>query len=195
MSQTLPGYTVDSGSGVEGDYNDISMDSSSNSDSNSSTNSDVEFDDRTDDTYHSDDDDEAYSIDDIRKERLYKDCPLSSDESAILVLQYGLSHKLTGTALVDLLSLLKAHFPKGTGYFTYINQLKKFFNKCANVFIETTKYCNNCLTLIEENDICIKCNERIQETSKFLKLSIVDQIQSFFDEPDFLIFFHTSSIV
>jgi len=185
MSQTLPGYTVDSGSGVEDDYNDISMDSSSNSDSNSSTNSDVEFDDRTDDTYHSDDDDEAYSIDDIRKERLYKDCPLSSDESAILVLQYGLSHKLTGTALVDLLSLLKAHFPKGTGYFTYINQLKKFFNKCANVFIETTKYCNNCLTLVEENDICIKCNERIQETSKFLKLSIVDKIQSFFDEPDF----------
>jgi len=77
MSQTLPGYTVDSGSGVEDDYNDISMDSSSNSDSNSSTNSDVEFDDRTDDTYHSDDDDEAYSIDDIWKERLYKDDLLS----------------------------------------------------------------------------------------------------------------------
>lgn len=187
MSQRLPGYTVDSGSDTEDDYNDNSVSTSSNSDSESS-NSDVELEDRTfaDDTDNNNsDDDEAYSVDGISKERLYKDCPLSSDESAILVLQYGLSHKLTGTALVDLLALLKAHFPKNTGYFTYINQLKKFFNKCANVFIETTKYCNNCLTLVEENDTCMKCNEHIRETSKFLKLSIADQIQSFFDEPDF----------
>ena len=61
--------------------------------------------------------------------------------------------------------------------------------------LKQPKYCNNCLTLVEENDICIKCNERIQETSKFLKLSIVDQIQSFFDEPDFADLLHTSSIV
>ena len=108
---------------------------------------------------------------------------LCADESAVLIMQFALCHGLTGAAIVDLLSLLEAHMPLGSQCFKSLLQLKAFFCKCANIPMEIWKYCNKCLSLVE--DVCTKCNDPNQDTSQFIHLPIADQIQAFMEEPGF----------
>lgn len=119
------------------------------------------------------------------KQKMYNGCPLTLDESAVLLLQFAICHSITGKALLDLISLIKAHLPVDCLYFTYINQMKNILSKCSDIPLEITNFCDKCMHSLKEMNFCQSCKVQANETSQFIKLSIGDQIKTFFQDEQF----------
>lgn len=90
--------------------------------------------------------------------QIHPGCLLTSEESATRLLQYAICNKLTGAALLDLLTLIKVNLPKvSTSQVSYVNQLSSLIAKCSNIPMAITNYCNHCLAEVTENNVCSTC--------------------------------------
>lgn len=119
------------------------------------------------------------------KQKMYDGCPLTLDESAVLLMQFAICHKITGKALLDLMSVIKAHLPIDCRYFSYVNQMKNILSNRSDCPMEITSFCDSCMHSLDDVNFCPTCNIQAKETSQFIKLSIGDQIKTFYQDAQF----------
>lgn len=132
---------------------------------------------------------------------LYPGAPITISEFSICLATTIKTHKLTDSAVSDILKLFSITCIKPHNCPPTLHKFRKFF-KNVNVPINRHYYCKKCTRLIDntENDInndellveeeqvgyphCCECVEKYED-SYFITISPVDQLKFFFHRPGF----------
>lgn len=91
---------------------------------------------------------------------MYDGCPLTREESDLLIMSHAIRHKINDTELADIIELINVHLPKPSNSSLYL-----FLKKFSKIPLYKEYYfCPKCDTiLLFENDkskscTCLKCN-------------------------------------
>lgn len=112
---------------------------------------------------------------------LYTNSPISVAESLLLIMTFANTHKLSGKALSDLLTLIRLHCPSDiqTEYLQNLHTFKQFFETSASSSLILHKYCSACfITVDNENTLCSSCHANLSlegSTSFFIEVAIEEQ--------------------
>ena len=124
---------------------------------------------------------------------LYTGATITVSVSLMLIMSFSIRHKLSGSALSDLLTLVLLHCikPVATNALSSIFHFKKFFQGLKTPLV-SHKYCANCFTYIENNEdrICSNtfCNKDLtmpRSTGYFIEIPVINQLKSFFAKKGF----------
>lgn len=119
---------------------------------------------------------------------LYEGAPLTLAESMLLILTLGLRHSLTGSCLVDILTLVCLHCKHPNLCKTTLHLFKKYFSnlKMPLVFHQ---FCSVCGFLLnKQQNSCPCCHKQItskKDKTYFIEIPILAQIQALFQQKDF----------
>lgn len=107
----------------------------------------------------------------------------------LLIMTFAITHKLTGAALKDLLSLIDIHCLIPHPLIKSLYKFKQYFMSLKNP-LRKHYYCPKCTIAISTNDVACsnsKCDQQFthQEMPFFLELSIEDQLKSLFNRKGF----------
>ncbi|XP_019638746.1 PREDICTED: uncharacterized protein LOC109480858 [Branchiostoma belcheri] len=116
---------------------------------------------------------------------LYHGAQLTYAESMVLIMAFILSHHLTSSAVVDLLTLISLHTQWGSIFCASKYIFDKFFSLRNLTFPVTRHYfCRACFAKIASNDKnCKTCKSDLstaKATFYFLEMSMVSQLQAMF---------------
>ncbi|KAK3919913.1 Halomucin [Frankliniella fusca] len=104
-------------------------------------------------------------------------------ESALAILTFILSHKLTGLCLIDLLLLLSLHCGRDNIILKTMYKFKKYFQMIGQNFIKLHYYCSNCEILLPgKNAVC--CADQQLDTY-FIEFPIIKQLENLFARTGF----------
>lgn len=113
---------------------------------------------------------------------LYDGAPISVAVSMLLIITFAIRHSLSGTALVDLLTLVSLHCALPNQCASSVALLKKFFMKLKNP-IEFHYYCTFCMEYqgttkdkICKNKSCLKDLSRKDNCSYFIIIPLMCQL-------------------
>lgn len=119
-------------------------------------------------------------------EPIYKDSPLTIDESALLIMAFAVRHKISSVALEDLLKLIELHCPKPNKCTTEIKEFKSFFQALKHPIVYHY-YCPNIVCQMytgtsapRDCDNCTVCNTTLSKSAYFLEIPIAEQIKTIF---------------
>ncbi|OXA56421.1 hypothetical protein Fcan01_09176 [Folsomia candida] len=118
----------------------------------------VDFGNESSDTNEDDSDSsDLFSEHEVEVEELYTGARISRKESNLLILGYSIRHKITKTALSDLLNLINFHVPHGvtipTSTYLFDKEVGGDYSR-----IQKVAYCKDCKVEIKEDDSkCGKC--------------------------------------
>ena len=124
---------------------------------------------------------------------LYAGATITLSVSLMLIMSFSTRHKLSGSALSDLLTLIALHCikPVATNALRSIFHFKKYFQGLKTPLV-SHRYCANCLTYIENNEdkncsntFCNKDLTLPKGTGYFIEIPIVNQLKSFFAKKGF----------
>ena len=152
-------------------HEDVSCDSSNDSETNSLYSEDYDSQDDMECTEECSDSDDK---------PLFPGCPLTALESVVFTMQFSLTHKLSGTALSDLIHLLNAHFPETS--VTSVNKLKNIVASFKDTSFEAHYYCQFCFKYFgcEVIEVCTSCGSDNLMKKYFVTMSLAAQIKDFF---------------
>lgn len=119
---------------------------------------------------------------------LYKDAPITLDESLLLVLTFALRHNLSGVAITDLLKLVSLHCRKEEctlkpslyfykKHFSHLKAPVKLHYFCSECYEPLTSAKSKCANLMQ--------HKNKMECCYFLELSLEEQIQTHFKRKGF----------
>ena len=129
------------------------------------------------------------------EEALFAGCPLTTNSSNLLILQFKMRHNLTQEALADLLKLLQLHCPSPNHCLPSVYLFNKRFEglKCP---LQLHYFCTNCLQELTENDInecpnhsCARDLQVLGGKSSFIEVPIEQQLKSMM-ERKYILGFH-----
>jgi hypothetical protein len=115
-------------------------------------------------------------------EPIFNGSTLTFKESALAILSFVLSHRLTGLCISDLLLLLSLHCGPGNRLLKSLYMLKKYFKMLGKEFIKLHYFCSICETPLPSEDAL--CHGQ-QSNSYFIEFPLFGQLQSFFSKPGF----------
>lgn len=119
---------------------------------------------------------------------LYKNAPITLAESMLLILTLCLRHNLTGSCLVDLLTLVSLHCQKPNLCKTSLYFFRQYFSKLS-MPLKFHTVCSHCGILIDANSKqCSSCKSHVQKyvrTSNFIEIPIVEQLKTFYKGKEF----------
>uniref|UniRef100_A0A6V7IHC1 Transposase domain-containing protein n=1 Tax=Bracon brevicornis TaxID=1563983 RepID=A0A6V7IHC1_9HYME len=123
--------------------------------------------------------------DDHSAEPLYPNSPISVGESIMMILQFYLRHKISNSALGDLLELIKLHCPGPNQCIKSLYFFRKWLQS-YNVELQLKKhyYCKACSHLIEDlMEQCPQCEG--SDITYFITIPVESQLKEFFARPGF----------
>lgn len=118
-------------------------------------------------------------------QKLYKDAPITVEESMISILTFLQSEGLTGAGLSKLVSLIELHCLKPNKCFSSTYTLFKQFESVKSPLMSHF-YCSVCLKEIEKNRKCDDCKLLSPEIDQVIILSLKDQVSALYERPGFL---------
>ncbi|XP_034245517.1 uncharacterized protein LOC117647730 [Thrips palmi] len=118
-------------------------------------------------------------------EPLYNGARVTFRESLLTILTFILTHKLTGLALGDLLSLIELHCGPDNLCVRTTYMFKKYFKMIGKDFINCCYYCSVCQVPLERKDsICPICNGQ-HDIAYFIEFPIATQLKKMFARQGF----------
>ena len=115
---------------------------------------------------------------------LYQDAPVTVAESCLLLMAFAVRHKLSGTALEDLLELVCFHCPKPNKCVTELKEFQLFFQALKHPFIKHF-YCSNTICKIyigtsqpASGAKCPVCGTIVSCSSYFIEIPIEEQLKT-----------------
>ena len=120
---------------------------------------------------------------------VYPGARISNAVSLLLIMTFVMTHKITGMALKDLLSLIDIHCLMPHHLIQSLYKFKQYFSSVRTPLMHYY-YCSNCNTSINlECKMCPNelCQSEISEQNKcfFIQLSIIDQLKAMFSQKGF----------
>ncbi|XP_070168289.1 uncharacterized protein [Polyergus mexicanus] len=125
------------------------------------------------------------------RQPIYENCPLTQDESDLLIMSFIIRHGLTDLAFDDLLNLINCHLPITLNFSRHLF-LKKF-PKTANM--KTIFYCPECFVELNFEQMthinCTSCNtwymriDLVRGGHYFVHLPLKDQLRNLLSGPLF----------
>lgn len=116
---------------------------------------------------------------------LYNGARITFRESLLAILTFILTHKLTGLAVSDLLSLIEMHCGPDNLCLRSNYMFKKYFRMIGKNLIMCCYYCSNCQVPLQRQDsICRECAGQ-HDVAYFIQFPISDQLKSLFAKPGF----------
>ncbi|OXA39597.1 hypothetical protein Fcan01_25684 [Folsomia candida] len=112
-------------------------------------------------TTSDDDDDEDDYDQNKHHNKQYKIFPgakLTTTESCMLILGFAIGHKLSKSAMSDLLTLINFHLPPGASIPSSMFLLNKMLGPDYTL-AKKIPFCEKCQCIIENSDNCIKCGQ------------------------------------
>ncbi|OXA47476.1 hypothetical protein Fcan01_17794 [Folsomia candida] len=112
-------------------------------------------------TTSDDDDDEDDYDQNKHHNKQYKIFPgakLTTTESCMLILGFAIRHKLSKSAMSDLLTLINFHLPPGASIPSSMFLLNKMLGPDYTL-AKKIPFCEKCQCIIENSDNCIKCGQ------------------------------------
>lgn len=120
---------------------------------------------------------------------VYPGARISNAVSMLLIMTFVMTHKITGVALKDLLSLIDIHCLMPHRLIRSLYKFKQYFRSVQTPLMHYY-YCSNCSTSV--NPECKKCpnvlcQSEISEQNRcfFIQLSIIDQLKAIFSRKGF----------
>ena len=126
---------------------------------------------------------------------LFAGCPLTSDSSNLLIMQFKMRHNLTQEALADLLKLLQLHSPSPNHCLPSAYSFNKRFEglKCP---LRLHYFCTSCLQELAESDIsecpnqsCARDLQVVGGKSSFIEVPIEQQLKNMLERKYFVGFY------
>ena len=121
---------------------------------------------------------------------MYNGALLTVGASCFLVSRFAMKHKITNSALNDLLKIIEMHCPRPNACCKSVHFLKKYQNSngvvCeTDIACTTREYCTHCSAQIldSKSPSCVKCRACIQgisNKSEFIIMNIEDQLRTLF---------------
>ena len=125
----------------------------------------------------------------LETDLVYPGARISNVVSMLLIMTFVMTHKITGVALKDLLSLIDIHCLKPHRLIQSLYKFKQYFSSMRTPLIHHY-YCSQCSTSVGPE--CKKCpnalcQSEISDQNKcfFLQLSISDQLKALFSRKGF----------
>ena len=120
---------------------------------------------------------------------IYPNARLTNAASLLLIMTFAVTHKLSGEALKDLLTLINMHCLIPNPLIQSLYKFKKYFNMLQHP-IKKHYYCPNCCISIDsECTECpnFSCKETISPNTKsfFIEIPIIDQLKVLFSRKGF----------
>ena len=120
---------------------------------------------------------------------VYPGARISNVVSMLLIVTFVMTHKITGVALKDLLSLIDIHCLMPHRLIQSLYKFKQYFRYVKTPLMHYY-YCSNCSTSV--NPECKKCpnvlcQSEVSEQNRcfFIQLSIIDQLKTMFSRKGF----------
>ena len=128
----------------------------------------------------------AQSLDD---DLIYPGARISNAVSMLLIMAFCITHKLSGAAVKDLLSLIDIHCLKYHHLIRSLYKFKQYFTSLRSPLVNHY-YCPRCNISVNSDTICCpnaSCHLELTEQNKcfFIQLSIADQLKAFFHRNGF----------
>lgn len=115
---------------------------------------------------------------------LYQDAPVTVAESCLLLMAFAVRHKLSGTALEDLLELVCFHCPKPNKCITELKEFQLFFQALKHPVIKHF-YCSNTICKVyigtsqpASGAKCPVCGTIVSCSSYFIEIPIEEQLKT-----------------
>ena len=129
---------------------------------------------------------EAQSMED---DLIYPGAKISNAVSMLLIMTFSITHKLSGAALKDLLSLINIHCLVPHKLLRSLYKFKQFFSYLKTP-LKNHYYCSRCSISVDQDcDSCpnTSCQLELNEQNRcfFIQLSIADQLKAFFNRKGF----------
>ena len=122
---------------------------------------------------------------------LYRNALLTVAESLLLVITFTIRYTLSGSALNDLLILIRLHCISPNLCRRSLYQFQHFFRSVKNPLVYH-RYCSYCFLLVDDratvvcpNSLCSRDLTRSNSCSFFIEIPIVSQIGNLFSKSDF----------
>lgn len=129
--------------------------------------------------------DEDDLVDNHDNEPLYNGARITLKESALAILSFALSHKLSGVCINDLLALIALHCGPNNNCFKSLHLFKSYFAMLGKNDTVRHHYCSTCEVPLEtKSSVCNNCNGR-HEVSYFIEFPIAKQLQTMYKRPLF----------
>ena len=125
----------------------------------------------------------------LESDPVYPGARISNAVSMLLIMTFVMTHKITGVALKDLLSLIDIHCLMPHRLIQSLYKFKRYFSHVRTPLMHYY-YCSNCSTSVSRE--CKKCpntlcQAEISEQNRcfFIQLSIIDQLKAMFSRKGF----------
>lgn len=126
----------------------------------------------------------------LESDPVYPGARISNAISMLLIMTFVMTHKITGVALKDLLSLIDIHCLMPHRLIQSLYKFKQYFSYVRTPLMNYY-YCSNCSTSVSRE--CKKCpnalcQAEISEQNRcfFIQLSIIDQLKAMFSRKAFI---------
>ncbi|OXA43283.1 hypothetical protein Fcan01_21926 [Folsomia candida] len=96
---------------------------------------------------------------------IFPNSQLTANESCLLIFGYAFRHKISKSALSDLLTLINFHLPQGETIPSSVYLLSKKLNPCYDQ-AKKIPFCSNCQNILETNGSCASCQESGRNATK-----------------------------
>ncbi|XP_034247754.1 major centromere autoantigen B-like isoform X2 [Thrips palmi] len=116
---------------------------------------------------------------------LYDGAPITRLQSAVAILAFALSYKLSGACINDLLGLIALHCLPNNLCLKSLYLFRKFFDMLGRKDSVRHYFCSGCEVPLEtKTSVCGNCGGR-SEVSFFLEFPLAMQLQGMFRRPEF----------
>lgn len=119
-----------------------------------------------------------------KSDLLYEGAQITCNESLLLTMAFSLRHKISMTAVGDLIELLRIHCPEENSLVSKIAQFQQHFRKlkhpikqhfcCPNVNCQV--YLSS--VTLPKGDTCKVCGEHLSSSASFIEVPVEEQLST-----------------